>query len=79
MCILNPPADPPRKPGRLVQMKSGEMGRTFNDRDAIQGKIPVFKSTRTVPGPQGLLIPIEFSKVGTLCDPAGLTVLGFID
>lgn len=54
--------------GRIVETKSGKVGRTFNSQDLVNGKVPVYLQ-------QGE----GYSQTAMLCDNATLRYIGFID
>lgn len=58
-----------KNPGRIVVMKDGRRGRTYNKKGLIQGKVPVH--------PFGIE-QLDGSKP-MLCKPEDLIVIGFID
>lgn len=67
-----------KKSGRIVRTLDGRTGRTFNDKGMVNGKIPVFITTKEIDS-KGMLVPVEFSKEGTLFSPYELTTIGMID
>jgi len=54
--------------GKIVKTKSGKIGRTYNDKDFVNGKVPVY-----------LQYGETYKTVAMLCDHATLTLIGFID
>lgn len=56
-----------RRPGKIIELPDGSIGRTFNDRPSINGKIPVYDADK------------PDSKPARLFDPKKLKVIGFID
>jgi len=79
-----------KNPGKLVETKSGKIGRTYNSRGAINGKVPVYLATSFFGDHENAdiakdisdnfpKIPRTFADAGILCDPATLKIIGFID
>lgn len=79
-----------KNPGKLVETKSGKIGRTFNSKGLIKGKVPVYLATSFFGDHENAdiakeisdtfpKIPKTFSEAGVLCDPESLKVIGFID
>ena len=57
--------------GRIVEhLKSGKRGRTYNNKEMINGKIPVYFETEK---------PFVFEEKAVLCSPENLKVCGFIN
>lgn len=57
--------------GTIVKTSKGHIGRTYDNKGVINGKVPVY-----------LLVKGEsdkYQKVAMLCRPETLTVIGFID
>lgn len=61
-------------PGRIVQHIDGRKGRTFNDTNIIDGKVPVYFAIE-----YNKQVPVKFSTTASLIDPAKLSVIGYID
>ena len=79
-----------KNPGKLVETKSGKIGRTFNSKGLINGKVPVYLATSFFGDHENAgiakeisetfpKIPRTFAEAGVLCDPDSLKVIGFID
>lgn len=60
--------------GTFVRHTKHGIGRTYNIKGIIEGKVPVYFATKLNGD-----IPIEYSKDAILCNPANLKVIGFID
>ena len=60
--------------GTIVEHKKHGLGRTYNAKGVIEGKVPVYFATVIKDD-----IPVEYSKDAILCNPANLQVIGFID
>jgi hypothetical protein len=60
---------PMKNPGQLVITKSGKKGRTYDSKELINGKVPVYLE----------LSEHEYSDKAILCDPKTLKNRGFID
>ena len=78
-----------KNPGKLVETKSGIIGRTFNSKGLINGKGPVYLATSFFGDHENAgiakeiaetfpKIPKTFAEDGVLCDPDSLKVIGFI-
>lgn len=65
-----------KNPGRIVKTKSCNIGRTFNNKEFIEGKIPVYLCEEYK---YNTAIPLKYSDKAILCRPETLTVIGFID
>ncbi len=63
-----------KRPGRIVLHIDGRKGRTFNDTDIIEGKVPVYFAIE-----YNRQVPVKFSTTASLVDPAKLSVIGYID
>ena len=63
-----------KRPGRIVQHIDGRKGRTFNDTNIIDGKVPVYFAIE-----YNKQVPVKFSTTASLIDPAKLSVIGYID
>jgi len=63
-----------KRPGRIVQHIDGRRGRTFNDTNIIEGKVPVYFAIE-----YNKQVPVKFSTTASLVDPAKLSVIGYID
>ena len=59
-----------RQHGYIVRLSDGREGRTIHDKGEINGKIPVYLQTEDKKG---------YSDVAILCDPAKISIVGFID
>lgn len=58
-----------KNPGQLVLTKSGKKGRTYDSKELINGKVPVYlEESEHV-----------YSEKAILCDPKTLKSIGFID
>lgn len=72
-----------KKPGYLVKTKNGKIGRTFNSKGLVNGKVPVYLATqfKEYPNRDGskLKVASEFSDNAILCDKDSLKVVGIID
>lgn len=72
-----------KKSGYIVKTKSGKLGRTIHGKGMVNGKIPVYlathESTKVFPDGDSVTVPLAYSDKAILCDPKGLTQLGFID
>lgn len=55
--------------GYLVETKSGNTGRTYNDKEMINGKVPVYLYDENG----------KPAEKAILCDPKTLKTIGFID
>jgi hypothetical protein len=64
--------------GMLVETKGGIIGKTINSKGLINGKIPVYAAT-AFKCIDGVYVPVAFSEKAILCEPASLTIKGFID
>lgn len=53
-----------KNPGMIVETKTGKIGRTYNSKGLINGKVPVY---------------IGESETPILCDLTTLKRIGFID
>jgi hypothetical protein len=64
--------------GTIVMTKNGEMGRTYNSKGLVEGKVPVYIATEFF-----YVGETKFPKVckeqAILCDPLSLETIGFID
>ncbi len=58
-----------KRPGYLVETKSGKKGRTFHDKGEVNGKIPVYLEEK----------PFVYSEKAILCEKESLKLKGFID
>lgn len=58
-----------KNPGKIVITKSGKVGRTYNEKGLINGKVPVYLENSKH----------QYSEDAILYDPDSLTVKGFID
>jgi len=78
-----------KNPGKLVETKSGKIGRTFNSKGLINGKVPVYLATSFFGDHENAgiakeiadtfpKIPKTFAAAGALCDPDTLKIIGFI-
>jgi len=57
--------------GKIVKhLKNGKRGRTFNNNEMINGKVPVYFETET---------RFVFEEKATLCSVENLEICGFID
>ena len=69
--------------GQLVKTKDGKIGRTYNSKGLINGKIPVYLaiSFERLPVKGGAFedFPSEYSEKAILCDPKTLKPFGMID
>lgn len=70
--------------GIIVQTKNGLLGRTFNNKLALDGKVAVYlyktievENDGTIDATR--LSEQELQEMPILCDPETLTVLGYID
>lgn len=77
-----------KRPGYLVETKSGKQGRTYHNKGTINGKIPVYLVTCHICGGEGEHTPDCGATIGgfsgesdkaILCDQASLKLKGFID
>ena len=69
-----------KQPGKIVKTKSGKIGRTFNAKGVMNGKVPVFL-VESVEQPTGRSENdrfVKYAATAMLCDPAGLVVIGEI-
>lgn len=67
-----------KKPGHIVKLPDGNQGRTYNDQDPINGKIPVYVATKYLEEGD-TKVAVEFDKRGRLFKPESLEVIGLID
>lgn len=58
-----------KNPGYIIETRDGKIGRTYHNKQFINGKCPVYIETS----------PGIYSNTGTLCDPKTLRQIGFID
>lgn len=58
-----------RNSGQIVITKSGKKGRTFDNKDFVNGKVAVYLE----------ISDHQYSDKGILCDPKTLKSIGFID
>lgn len=57
--------------GNIVETKTGLVGRTYNHKQSVNGKIPVYlEQTKG---------KMDWGDTAMLCDPLTLKVKGFID
>lgn len=79
-----------KNPGKLVETKSGKIGRTFNSKGLINGKVPVYLATSFFGDYENAdiakeiaekfpKIPKTFASDGILCDASTLKIIGLID
>ncbi len=68
-----------KNPGMLVKTMSGNIGRTYNNKGTVRGKIPVYLSIDKVTEDKIFSVPMIFSEEGLLCTPDTLKCLGYID
>lgn len=66
------------KSGKLVMNKDGVLGRTYNSKGLVNGKIPFYKATK-IRLVGSMEVPSEYSDQAVLCDPLSLKVVGFIN
>ncbi len=66
-----------KDPGYLVETKDGKTGRTYNSKEMVNRKIPVYICTKF--NEKHPTVPEEFETTGILCDPKNLKQIGFID
>lgn len=59
-----------RQHGYIVRLPDGREGRTIHSKGEVNGKIPVYLQTDDKKG---------YSDTAILCDPAKISVVGFID
>lgn len=68
--------------GMLVETKSGQIGRTFNSKERVNGKIAVYiaiEFTNIGTEDEPLKIPTKFQEQALLCEPSSLEVVGYLD
>lgn len=68
--------------GKIVELKDGRTGRTFDYKGLVNGKVPVYltKSTRVYKTDKiSWVIPEDFQEQAILCDPSKIKVTGLID
>lgn len=58
-----------KNPGVIVETKTGKIGRTFNNKGLINGKVPVYLE----------IDENSYTDKAILCDPKNLKQIGFID
>lgn len=58
-------------PGKIVIIKGGKRGRTFNVKGLINGKVPVYLEQDDK--------PLHWHEQAILCDPKTMTIIGHID
>ena len=68
-----------KDPGYLVETRDGKTGRTYNSKEVVNGKIPVYLCTEFDEDRPELKIPVAFAEQPILCDPKSLKRTGFID
>ncbi len=66
-----------RNPGHLVELPDGKQGRTYNNQDPINGKIPVYIATEYEED-DDIKVAVKFDKEGRLFKPEDLKVIGLI-
>lgn len=66
---------PNENAGQIVDHAKYGVGRTYNIKGTIDGKVAVYFASKT----DDFGMPLEFKTVGILCDPTNLTAIGFID
>ena len=62
--------------GRIVKTKDGKIGRTFDNKQFIDGKVPVYLCAEYK---HDTAIPLKYSDKAILCRPETLKVIGYID
>lgn len=67
-----------KTPGKIVLTKTEKVGRTYDSKGLINGKIPVYLCCK-FQEEQGRKVPIEYDPVAILCSPETLQIVGFID
>jgi len=61
----------PRNPGMMVEhLKTGKKGRTYNNKEMINGKVPVYFEMEDAKA---------YETKAILCSTENLKVVGFID
>ena len=67
-------------PGYLVMTKNNKKGRTYHNKELVNGKVPVYLCTKEVPTKiPGHTVCTEYSDQAILCDQNSLTIMGYID
>lgn len=71
------------KSGYIVETKKGKIGRTFNNKGLVNGKVPVYLATllkeKKLPKGDSVTVPLAYSDKAILCDPGTLKKIGLID
>jgi hypothetical protein len=64
--------------GIIVKTNTGRLGRTYNSKGLVNGKVPVYIATESKIV-DGVEIPIAYSETAILCHAESLEQVGFID
>jgi hypothetical protein len=59
-----------KNPGLIVETKTGKIGRTYNKKGLINGKVPVYVESDD---------KSSYSDIAILCDPKTIIQKGIID
>lgn len=72
-----------RNPGYIVETKTGKAGRTFHNKELVNGKVPVYLATefKEYDNKRGGILKVasKYSDQAVLCEQTTLRVLGMID
>jgi hypothetical protein len=67
-----------RNSGKLVRTKTDQVGRTFDSKGLINGKVAVYLAT-VFKKQDDFEFPTEYSDKAILCEPSTLKVFGYLD